>query len=175
MINSEELKELKEKLELFLYPLRIVELQSFSYIYNIQNMIQETFQSIERMQETFVQIDINQCHLTTIKSNGDILIRKEGVLQSNLYSKGNIIFFGHDAVCRGSQLEAGDTICAMHIGGEIGGQTLLKAGKKVVLKKITMGRVCVGRFWRDFFETEENLVLRTNGYELLIEREASSF
>jgi uncharacterized protein (DUF342 family) len=170
-ISSGDLNELKEKLELMLAPLRIAELQSFSYLYSIQNLIQETFQSIERMQETLVQIDINQAHLSNMKSNGDILIRREGVLQSNLYSKGNIIFFGHDAVCRGSQLEAGDTISAMYVGGEIGSQTLLKAGKKVTIKKVNSARVTVGKFWRDFFEPTENVVLRTNGYELIVERD----
>lgn len=170
-INANELQSLKEKLELFLYPLRIVELKSFSHLYSILNLIQETFQSIERMQESHVQVEVNQCHLTNIKSNGDILIRRDGVLQSQLYSKGNIIFFGADSVCRGSQLEAGDTICAMYVGGESGGHTLLKAGKKVTLKKITYGRVGVGRYWKDFIEPEENLVLYTNGLELIIERE----
>ncbi|MDF2961008.1 MAG: hypothetical protein K0S39_2743 [Paenibacillus sp.] len=170
-ISAGELKELKEKLELFLHPLQIAQLQSFSYIFSIQNIIQETFQSIERMQEPSVQIDINQCHLSNVKSNGDILIRREGVLQSTLYSKGNIIFFGHEAVCRGSQLEAGDSICAMYVGGETGGQTLLKAGKKVTLRKVNSARISVGKFWRDFFEPAEHLVLRTNGYELIMEKD----
>ncbi|WP_281884363.1 FapA family protein [Paenibacillus sp. YYML68] len=170
-INAKELDSLKERLELLLHPLRIVELQAFSQLYSIQHLIQDTFQSIERMQESLVQIEVSQCHLTTIKSNGDILIRRDGVVQSQLYSKGNIIFYGAEAVCRGSQLEAGDTICAMYVGGESGGQTLLKAGKKVTLKKITFGRIGVGRFWRDFIEPDEHLVLHTNGLELFVERD----
>jgi uncharacterized protein (DUF342 family) len=171
-IQSGDLKGLQEKLEVLLLPLRIIELQSFSYLFSIQNLISETFQYIERMQESLVQIDINQCHLSNVKSNGDILIRREGILQSSLYSKGNIIFFNPDAVCRGSQLEAGDTICAMYVGGDTGAQTLLKAGKQITLKRVTSARISIGKFWRDFLEPTENVLIRTNGYELIVERDS---
>jgi hypothetical protein len=151
-IKATDLRELQNKLQIFLSPISLIELESFNYVYSVQNILRENYELIERTQENFVCIDISQCHLSNLKSNGDTLIRREGVLQSHLYSKENIIFYHKQAVCRGSQLEAGGSISVIKVGGETGGETILKAGKKITLVHMNMGRIGIGRFIKDILE-----------------------
>lgn len=151
-ISAHELEELKEKLKLLLDPHKILAFDSFNHLYAIQNHVHETHQMIERMQETYVFIDIAQCHLSSLKSTGDIFIRKEGVLRSNLYGKGNIAFFDAHSVCRGGEIEALGIISAMTVGGDVGGETHLKAGKRVTLARMNYGRITIGRHSRVIME-----------------------
>jgi uncharacterized protein (DUF342 family) len=116
-------------------------------------------------QESQVQININQGQNSTLKSNGDILIRKEGVIHCDLYSAGNIVFSLDNSVCRGSRLEAGDTISAMYVGGITGVRTSLKAAKKIIVKKMFEGRVIVGRQSMDIFESVEDMTFDHNSFE----------
>ncbi|MDB5054983.1 MAG: hypothetical protein JWM44_3033 [Bacilli bacterium] len=152
-IERESLVDLKDKLECFLYPLKLVEIDSLDVFIYIQKLLEETYQSINRMQETPSKIDIQQCHLSELKSNGDILIRREGVLKSDLYCKNNIVFYEDRSVCRGSRLEAGGIISAMNVGGQTCSGIYLKAGTKIVVKNIHSGRVCIGKYCRDIFES----------------------
>jgi hypothetical protein len=129
---------------------------------NMVSNLKEASEKIGHMKESSVKIDIGQCHLSTLKSNGDIVIRKEGVLQSDLHSIANIIFFENDAVCRGSKLEAGGTISAAVVGGLTGSLSELKAGKKIMLLKMFSGRVCVDNFCADLFDVIENETIDKN-------------
>lgn len=151
-INAGELEDLKDKLKLLLDPLKILAFDSFNFLYAIQNHVQETHQMIERMQESYVFIDIAQCHLSNLKSTGDIFVRKEGVLRSNLYGKGNIAFFDSNSVCRGGEIEALGMISVMVVGGDTGGETHLKAGKRVTLQRMNYGRITIGRHSRVIME-----------------------
>jgi uncharacterized protein len=151
-IATNELEELKVKLKLLLDPHKILAFDSFNHLYVIQNHVHETHQMIERMQETYVFIDIAQCHLSNLKSTGDIFVRKEGVLRSNLYGKGNIAFFDVHSVCRGGEIEALGMISAMMVGGDVGGETHLKAGKRVSLARMNYGRITIGRHTRVILE-----------------------
>jgi hypothetical protein len=152
-LKRESLMDLKDKLEWFLHPLKLVDIDSLDVFIYIQKLLEETNQSISRMQEISSKINIQQCHLSFLKSNGDILIRREGVLNSDLYSKNNIVFYEDRSVCRGSRLEAGNIISAMNVGGQSCSGIYLKAGKKIVVKNIHSGRVCIGKYCRDIFES----------------------
>jgi uncharacterized protein len=173
-INPEELHELKQKLALFLQPIRLFEVDSVNYLLSSLNLLNETYQAIERLQEHQVLVDIQQCHLSTIKSNGNIVIKREGVLQSSLFSKENILFYHYDAACRGSKLEAGGTISAVNVGGETGGETSLRAGKRIFVKKMTGGRVAVGRYFEDILEPIEHCAISIRNNKLWIEQETES-
>ncbi|WP_438444945.1 DUF342 domain-containing protein [Gorillibacterium sp. sgz5001074] len=151
-ITESEMEELKEKLKLLIDPHKILAFDSFNHLYAIQNHVHETHQMIERMQESYVFIDIAQCHLSNLKSTGDIFIRKEGVLRSNLYGKGNIAFFDSHSVCRGGEIEALGIISAMTVGGDVGGETHLKAGKRVTLQRMHYGRITIGKHSRVILE-----------------------
>lgn len=170
-IKATDLVELRNKLQVFLSPISLLELNSFNYVYSVQNSLCENYELIERTQENHVSIDISQCHLSNLKSNGDTLIRKDGVLQSHIYSKENIIFYHNKAVCRGSQLEAGGTISAMKVGGETGGETILKAGKKITLQLMNTGRVGIGRFFKDILEPLEHVIISANNDGIIIKKD----
>ncbi|GAB7056186.1 FapA family protein [Paenibacillus sp. YK5] len=147
---------LKDMLERFLQLSRMPQLISLGTILGILNSLRETVQHVGSMQEAKVRIDIGQCHLSTLKSNGDILIRKEGVLQSDLYSAANIVFYDKDAVCRGSRLEADGMISAMMVGGQTGAPSVLRSKTKIILKSMSSGRVCIENYCIEILEHIEN-------------------
>ncbi|MBP1156493.1 MULTISPECIES: FapA family protein [unclassified Paenibacillus] len=147
---------LKDMLERFLQLSRMPQLITEATIFGILNSLKETVQHVGSMQEAKVRIDLAQCHLSTLKSNGDILIRKEGVLQSDLYSAANIIFYDKDAVCRGSRLEADGVISAMMVGGQTGAPSVLKSKTKIMLKSMSSGRVCIGNYCIEVFDSIED-------------------
>ncbi|WP_051330972.1 FapA family protein [Aneurinibacillus terranovensis] len=155
-LKNEEYQKLKEMSEVFFQPTKLLETATDSLIQSFLVLLRDTHQEVARMQEEKVQIYINQCHNSELKSNGDILIQREGVLLSDLYSAKNIIFNHESAVCRGSKLEAGDSISAKTIDGQTGANTVLKANRKVSVKKMLSGRVCIGRFCMDIYEAIEN-------------------
>lgn len=155
--NKGAMQQLKNYLELFLLPTKIVEVMSASRIEDFIRVLKEAYMRVALSQESEVRINISQAQNSTLKSNGDILIRKEGVIQCDLYSTGNIIFYLDNSVCRGSKLEAGDTISAMYVGGITGVGTILKAAKKVMVKKMFEGRVTVDRYSTDIFEPVEEM------------------
>ncbi|MCF2939781.1 FapA family protein [Paenibacillus alkaliterrae] len=137
--HKEELIQLKHYLELFLQPAKMIEMMTGHRMEDFLRILREAFMFVALSQESHVEIQINQGQKSIFKSNGDIFIRKEGVIQCDLYSAGNIIFILDNSVCRGSKLEAGDTISAMNVGGVTGAGTSLKAAKKVIVKKMFEG------------------------------------
>lgn len=151
-IEKQVMSNIKSKLQMLLNKSFLLNSDINMFLQNLQNELVETIENIRLSEETNVVTDIQQCHLTEIMSNGNIIVRKQGVLQSHFYSKENIIFHESDAVCRGSQLEAGNTISAGIIGGVSGGCTSLKAGKKVEAALIYEGKVTIGRFTHEIVD-----------------------
>ncbi|WP_438351179.1 FapA family protein [Paenibacillus sp. FA6] len=165
--NEDELQQLKNYLEIFLQQTKIVEIMTAVRMENFLRVLKETFMRVALSQESQVQININQSQNSTLKSNGDIFIRKEGVIQCDLYSEGNIIFYLYNSVCRGSKLEAGDTISVMNVGGITGVGTTLKATKKIIVKKMFEGRVIIDRLSIDIFEPIEDKTFDRNSFKQL--------
>ncbi|MFS0725955.1 flagellar assembly protein A [Paenibacillus sp. 1P07SE] len=166
-IQNGQLGELKNKLQELQLPLR--ETSNLSKLLDeLQFILIETVDSIKRCEELDVRTELEQCNMTSIMSGGDIVIKKQGVVQSQLFSKGHIVFHEHDSVCRGSQLEAEGSISAMIVGGKSGGSTLLKAGERVVVSRMYEGRVVVGRFARDILEPVEQMEFRVRQNRLVM-------
>jgi hypothetical protein len=165
--NKDDLQQLKYYLELFLQPANLVQTITAPKLEDFMRILRDAFMKVALSQETHVNISISQSQNSTLKSNGDILIKKEGIIQCDLYSAGNIIFFLDNSVCRGSKLEAGDTISAMYVGGITGVGTRLKAGKKVIVKKMFEGRVMVDRYSMDIFEPVEDKTFDRNSFRQL--------
>lgn len=163
--NIDNLQQLKYYLELFLQPPKIVEVMTAPRMEDFVRILKEAFMRVALSQESHAQINVNQGQNSTLKSNGDILIRKEGVIQCDLYSAGNIIFLLDNAVCRGSKLEAGDTISAMYVGGITGVATSLKAANKIIIRKMFEGRVTVDRYSMDIFEPIEGRTFDRNSFK----------
>lgn len=155
-LKKEEYQKLMELSEMFFRPAILLEIASYSVLQSFLAILHETHQEVARMQEDKVQIMINQCHNSELKSNGDIVIQGDGVLLSDLYSAGNIIFHNELSVCRGTKLEADGVISAKIVGGQTGVNALLKSKRQVIVKKMYTGRVCVGKYCMDIFDPVEN-------------------
>jgi hypothetical protein len=165
-IKRKEFEGLQEAAGMFLQPARLVEAATHSNVQGLIALLRDTHQEVARMQENTVKIMISQCHNSELKSNGDIDIQREGVLLSDLFSTGNIQFRLENSVCRGSRLEADGAILAKIVGGMTGTAAFLKAKRQVVVKKMYSGRVCVGRFSTDIFETIENRTFMMSNMKL---------
>ncbi|MCD9022068.1 FapA family protein [Cohnella silvisoli] len=155
-IKQEEYEKLKEISGIFSQPTKLLEVATYGFVQSFLTLLQDTHKEVARMQEENVEISINQCHNSELKSNGDIVIHRDGVLLCDLYSARNIIFMHDNSICRGSRLEAGDSISAKVIGGQTGANSVLKAKRKVQVKKMYSGRVCIGKYCKDIFEPVDN-------------------
>lgn len=161
-LKKEEYRQLKEMAEVFFAPMCFLETATASYMRGFLALLGETHREVERMQEDKAQTVINQCHNSELKSNGDIVILRDGVIQSDLFSARNIMFKHENAVCRGSHLEAQDSIDAKIIGGQTGGRSVLKASRQVTVRRMYFGRVYIGKFGRDISEIIDNMTFTIN-------------
>lgn len=155
-IKQQEYGKLQEMCALLLQPAQLLETATASFMQSVLTLLQETHQEVARMQEEKSEIKLNQCHRSEIKSNGDIIVENDGVVISDLYAAGDIVFVRDSAVCRGSNLEAGGGIKAKTVGGQTGVGSMLKAVKYISVQKMLSGRICIGKYCRDIFEPVEN-------------------
>src|SRR5690606_9939360 len=117
------------------------------------------------MQEEKTEVKLGQSNNSEIKSNGDIIILKDGVVLSDLYATRDIKFIDESAVCRGSKLESGGSIIAKVVGGQTGVNTLLLAKTQVTIQKMFIGRICVGKHCFDIDDVIENKTF--NSYDFV--------
>lgn len=96
-------------------------------------------------------IVLDQCQLSDLRASGDIMVRKEGAIQSNIVAEGNILFTDGSAICRGGQVVAGDRIVCGTLGSESGGYTMVKAGKEIVANQMNQGRIHIGRHTKEIW------------------------
>lgn len=151
-------EQLKRMLDVFLRPTQFIDFFSDAVMASFLKLLKDLYSGVARMQEVKVRVDIPQCHKSIIKSNGDIYIHKDGILQSELLSSGDITFIMKDAVCRGSQLEAAGTLTTQIVGGESSANSSLKAGRKIIIRKMYAGRVTVGRYSEEIIEPVEDMI-----------------
>ncbi|WP_256759351.1 FapA family protein [Cohnella sp. WQ 127256] len=155
-IKQEEYEKLKEVSEIFSQPTKLLEMVTYGCVQSFLALLQDTHSEVARMQEENVEISVNQCQNSELKSNGDIVINRDGVLLCELFSARNIVFVSDNSICRGSRLEAGDSISAKVIGGQTGAISMLKAKRKVKVQKMFSGRICIGKYCKDVFELVED-------------------
>ncbi|WP_167747147.1 FapA family protein [Cohnella luojiensis] len=160
-IKQGEYEKLKEISTIFSQPPKLLEIATYGFVQSFLALLRDTHNEVARMQEEKVEISINQCQNSELKSNGDIVIHRDGVVLCNLLSAGNIIFRSDHSICRGSRLEAGDSISAKVIGGQTGANSVLKAKLKIRVKKMYSGRVCIGKYCTDIFEPVDNTTFDT--------------
>src|SRR5690606_7024020 len=103
-----------------------------------------------------------------LKSNGDIIVYREGVILSDMYSAGNIVFKHENSLCRGSKLDSGGIIVVKTVGGETGAETMLKATREVRSKKMYAGRICVGKSCMDIFDPIEEVIINKDVLEAYV-------
>ncbi|KGE18347.1 FapA family protein [Paenibacillus wynnii] len=153
-----DLEQITHFLNVFLNPIQLVDFLNESSLSGFINSLVQLHSGVARMQETKVEVNMGKSQNTTIKSNGDIIIHKDGIVQSDLFSSGNITFLSPASVCRGSRLEAGGTISAYLVGGESGAQSYLKAKRSVTIRKMYLGKITIDRYSADITEPVENMV-----------------
>ncbi|MBW4085422.1 DUF342 domain-containing protein [Paenibacillus sp. S150] len=163
----QDTEQLKRMLDVFLRPTQFIDFFSYAVLASFLKLLEDLYSGVARMQEVKVRVDIPQCHNSTIKSNGDIYIHKDGILQSDLLSSGDIAFLMKDAVCRGSELEAAGTLTAQTVGGESSANSSLKAGSKIKVRKMYAGRVTVGRHSKEIIEPVENMIFTPQNLQRL--------
>src|SRR5690606_32220443 len=66
------------------------------------------------------KITLNDANMSTIKTNGDIIIERKGVIHSTLFAGNNIIFNNPKAVIRGGKVEALNEVKASIVGSDLG-------------------------------------------------------
>lgn len=153
-----DLEQITHFLNVFLNPAQLVDFMNEASLSGFINSLVQLHTGVARMQETKVEVNMGKSQNTTIKSNGDIIIHKDGIVQSDLFSSGNITFLSPASVCRGSRLEAGGAISAYLVGGESGAQSYLKAKRSVTVRKMYLGKITIDRYTADLTEPVENMV-----------------
>jgi len=148
-IKQNEYQKLGEMCSILLQPFKILTELNMSFYQSLLTMLHEAHKEVARMQEAKAEVRLNQCHNSEIKSNGNIIIQRDGVILSQLYAARSILFKHESSVCRGSTLEAGRSIVAKIVGGKTGVDTLLKAKMMVSVRKMFTGRICIGKYCID--------------------------
>lgn len=118
-------------------------------------LLEQLHSNVASMQETQVSIEMAQCQGAIIKSNGDIVVTKAGVIQSELYSAGSIAFLDEHSVCRGSQLEAMDRIVAQNVGSGSNAHCILKARTHIYVNQMHNGYVMLDNYKLNIWEKVE--------------------
>ncbi|RXT06265.1 DUF342 domain-containing protein [Ammoniphilus sp. CFH 90114] len=147
-----DFSHIRSKVEPYLKPQRMQEIRSIDELYAMQANLADMRQKIRSYEEKKAGIEVRQCHHSLLKATGDIRIKKEGIIQSDLYTEGNIIFYDRHSVCRGGSIIAEGSISAMKVGGEGSGRTQLTAGYRILAESIMESRICIRRQCRDIAE-----------------------
>lgn len=119
----------------------IKRIMSIEPINSIQHTLQELIAQIESMVLQESCIELKSANLSTLKTNGDIVIKGDGVVQTNFFAGGNITFDRLDSVIRGGNLEALKSIKAGVVGTESGRAPVLYAGESIDLYKIYQANI----------------------------------
>lgn len=155
-VDSRESEQLKHHLHYFLHSGAILEQVDEQQIVLIRGLLDRLYASVSCMQEIEVNIELYRCQSSEIKSNGDIVITHEGVMQSELYSAGSIAFMKEQSICRGSRLHAEDRIIAGMVGSDANAGCILQAKQHVYVKKLYNGYIMIGDYRHHVLEPVED-------------------
>jgi hypothetical protein len=164
-----EWSKLRNQLELVSNRQDYVNLDDLNTLEELERLLIETYSTIEQMQDNKVTIEFSQCNGAVIKSNGDIMVSKEGTIQSQLFAKERIIYKHEDSVCRGGEIEAGGIIWLKAVGGVSGGEAIIKSNSKMHANKIYMAKICIGKWTRHVQEPLQNVKAYLEKGKLVIE------
>ncbi|HZG86114.1 FapA family protein [Paenibacillus sp.] len=170
--DGEEWGDLRRQLEAVSGPLGFLGLASAEPLERLRELASRSFETIERMQERQVTIQFAQCNGTTVKSNGDIAVTKEGTFQSRLFARDGIVFKSSGAVCRGGELEAGGLIALMSVGGQSGGEAVIRSNQRILAERIYMAKLCIGRSEQYVQRPMQQVTAYLNRGRLIVEGEA---
>ncbi len=164
-LNIEDFHQLREQSYVFSQTHLMLKTATLPFMRGYLILLRSVYQEVEQMQEDRVVTMISQCHNSELKSNGDIIIMRDGVILSDLYSSGSIVFRHRRSVCRGSRLESGHSILARTAGGQTGTVALLIAKLQVSVERMHSGRLCVGKYSMEIDEAVDNITLTRHGFK----------
>lgn len=164
-LNENQFQQLREQSYIFCQNHLLLDTVTYPFMRKYGAMLRDVYREVELMKEDRVVTMINQCHNSELKSNGDIIIVRDGVILSDLYAAGSIIFRYERSVCRGSRLEAGHSILAKTAGGQTGTAALLIAKVQISVDRMYSGRLCVGKYNMEIDEVADNLTLTRHGWK----------
>ena len=170
--DDEEWGDLRRQLEAVSGPLGFLALSSAEPLERLRELASRAFETIERMQERQVTIQFAQCNGATVKSNGDIAVTKEGTFQSRLFARDGIVFQSSGAVCRGGELEAGGLIALASVGGQSGGEAVIRSNQRILAERIYMAKLCIGRSEQYVQRPMQQVTAYLNRGRLIVEGEA---
>lgn len=89
------------------------------------------------------KITLNDANMSTIKTNGDIIIERKGVIHSTLFAGNNIIFNNPKAVIRGGKVEALNEVKASIVGSDLGNRPKVYAGNIITIRELIKATIRV--------------------------------
>ncbi|MEW9668747.1 DUF342 domain-containing protein [Ammoniphilus sp. 3BR4] len=169
MNTEHDFTELRVKLESFIKPQNIQSIQSLEELYDLYSFMDDARQKIRTYEEKKSPIELRQCQHSLLKATGDIRIKKEGMIQSDLYTEGNAVFYDQHSVCRGGVIIAEGSISAMAVGGEGSGRTQLTAGYRILAESLMETRICIGRHCKEITEWHSSVKALIRNNTLVLE------
>ncbi len=144
----------------FKHPHTIRTVHSEAELHSILFSVKDVITEMESMITDASQVQIDSANMATIKTNGDIVVKKEGVINSNLFAGGNIFFDLLDSVTRGGKLEALKSIRAGVVGTQLGVPPELYAGESISIMKIFQVVIKFPNYYTFIDEETTNFVLK---------------
>ncbi|OIJ21709.1 hypothetical protein BKP45_03140 [Anaerobacillus alkalidiazotrophicus] len=129
---------------------------------SIQFSINELIQKMEADIQEESDISFYSSNLSQIKTNGRIIVKKEGIINSTLFAGTEINFEKRDSVIRGGKVEAVKTINAGIVGSAKGKSPILYAGETINITEINQAQITMRNEIIFIDEKITNLELKYN-------------
>ncbi|ADU31995.1 FapA family protein [Evansella cellulosilytica] len=140
----------------------ILSIESEHMIHSTQVSLRELIQKMESLILEESDITFYSASHSQIKSNGKLIVKKEGVINSTLFSGSEIIFESKKSVIRGGKIEAVKNIHAGIVGTTIGKAPHLYAGEKIEMNEVHQAHVTMHTQKVNIDEQMNNLTLSYN-------------
>lgn len=137
-------------------------IDSVGFIQSVQFALNDLIQKMENeiMEES--DIVFYSANVSQIKTNGKIIIKKEGIVNTTLFSGTEIIFKDKQSVIRGGKVEAVQKITAGIVGTPRGEIPTLYAGKEIIVNELNYADITLQNQKLVIDEIVANLVLKYN-------------
>ncbi|WNF39112.1 FapA family protein [Bacillaceae bacterium IKA-2] len=137
-------------------------IDSVGFIQSVKFALNDLIQKMEGeiMEES--DIVFHSANQSQIKTNGRIIINKEGIVNTTLFAGTEIIFKNKNSVIRGGKVEAVQKITAGIVGSSRGKSPILYAGKEITANELHHAEITMQNQKLIIGEKVINLVLKYN-------------
>ncbi|OIJ15194.1 hypothetical protein BKP35_04920 [Anaerobacillus arseniciselenatis] len=134
-------------------------IESIGPLTSIQLALKELVIQIESLILEESSVQFKSSNLSMIKTNGNIIVKGSGVVQTDMFSGKDIVFKKADSVIRGGKVEALKSIRASIVGTDTGQAPNLYAGELISMKTVYQCKLRFPGKIFNFDEFKENLTL----------------